>query len=311
MISDLPLPVSPVSRFRPGPNLTLDSATRARSRTFSSLSNLLLGNQGPAPTQLVCEPQVSCLARMVHDNLVQADLVHHPLPLASQRDLQHRPRFDPVLAVHVAAEAGLHLFGFDLGQEAEVPMVDAEDRDVARSRHARAGKESSVAAQRQEKVGFPHDLGHHLSLRLPLQLDGFDLPRLHRMKDAVDLVLLDTRTPNEADLHNAGLRWTNISRLPSAPVTSDGASPATVYRLAPHHSRKLSSAASIADPSLTMPPFPTWERPTWNCGLKRATTSASGAARRTAGSTFSRPMKETSITTSNPGSGSESRWRAW
>src|SRR5438477_6929862 len=69
MISDLPLPVSPVSRFRPGPNLTLDSATRARSRTLSSFSKLLFGNQGPAPTQLVCEPEVKALGRAEPDDL--------------------------------------------------------------------------------------------------------------------------------------------------------------------------------------------------------------------------------------------------
>src|SRR2546423_10784048 len=66
MISDLPLPVSPVSRFNPGPKRTVDSATRARSRTLSSLStrdHLLLGDQGPSPPQLVGQPCVEALRR--------------------------------------------------------------------------------------------------------------------------------------------------------------------------------------------------------------------------------------------------------
>src|SRR5690348_7848289 len=69
MISDLPLPVSPVSRLSPGPNLTLDSATRARSRTLSSLSKLLLGDQRAAPTKLVGEPLIEGFRRAQANDL--------------------------------------------------------------------------------------------------------------------------------------------------------------------------------------------------------------------------------------------------
>src|SRR5579864_8972619 len=66
MISDLPLPVSPVSRFSPAPKRTVDSATRARSRTLSVFSMkrpLLLRDQRPAPTELLPKPPVESLRR--------------------------------------------------------------------------------------------------------------------------------------------------------------------------------------------------------------------------------------------------------
>jgi len=62
-ISDLPLPVSPVRRLRPGPKRTRDSATSARSRTLSSLSNLFHRDERPAPTELLTEPPVEALGR--------------------------------------------------------------------------------------------------------------------------------------------------------------------------------------------------------------------------------------------------------
>src|SRR5713101_4365361 len=74
MISDLPLPVSPVRRFRPGPNRTVASATSARSRTLSSFSNLLLRHQGPAPAELLAKPLVEGLGWTEADDL-EAPLV--------------------------------------------------------------------------------------------------------------------------------------------------------------------------------------------------------------------------------------------
>src|SRR5581483_5612485 len=66
---DLPLPVSPVSRLSPGPNLTCARSTRARSRTWSSFSTSLararlgIGHQRQAPAQLVPEDVVEALRR--------------------------------------------------------------------------------------------------------------------------------------------------------------------------------------------------------------------------------------------------------
>src|SRR5437870_998984 len=160
-------------------------------------------------------------------------------------------------------------------------VVDAQDRDVPRSRHPRACQKGPVAAQRENQVGLLQEFGHHLRFGVALQLDGVDLPCPHRAKHAVDLVLLHARPSDGADLHNfSGRSWTKISRLPSAPVTSDGASALTPYPMARQDSRKRERAASIASGLRTMPPFPTSALPTSNWGLKRATTSASGAARR-------------------------------
>src|SRR5207245_1721624 len=64
-INDLPLPVSPVSRLRPGPKRTRDSATSARSRTFSSLSNppSFHGHQRAPPAELLAQPPIETLGR--------------------------------------------------------------------------------------------------------------------------------------------------------------------------------------------------------------------------------------------------------
>src|SRR5436309_8235413 len=93
MRSDLPLPVSPVRRLSPGPNRTAASATRARSRTFSSLSiALLLANQGPAPPQLVAQPLVEALRRAEPNDL-------QPLRMRSAPDHVDTHVLCPALAV--------------------------------------------------------------------------------------------------------------------------------------------------------------------------------------------------------------------
>src|SRR5258708_610440 len=73
-ISDLPLPVSPVRRLRPGPKRTRHSATRARSRTLSPLSPtasayLFLGDQRAAPAELFPEPAVELFGRAEANHL--------------------------------------------------------------------------------------------------------------------------------------------------------------------------------------------------------------------------------------------------
>src|SRR5256714_6058014 len=68
MMSDLPLPVSPVRRLRPGPKRTVASATSARSRTASSRS-ILFGDEGPAPAQLLAEAAVEALRRAEANHL--------------------------------------------------------------------------------------------------------------------------------------------------------------------------------------------------------------------------------------------------
>src|SRR5438034_304491 len=281
---------------------------------------LFLGHQRPAPTELVAHPlsahvdleaQDPRFTRVVHHNLVQADLLHQGLALASESDLQHGPFLDSVRVIEESAQAHLHFLGFDLGQEAEVTVVDSQDRDLTRSRQTGSGQKCSITAKGEDEVGVLQEFVCRLRLCVALELDGFDLPCLHRAKDIVDLVVLHARTSNEADLHaSTGCRWTKISRLPPAPARSEGASPVTSYPLAAHHSLKCMSADSTAASSRTIPPFPTCERPTSNWGLNRATTSARGAARRTAGSTFSRLINDTSATTRLTGSGNDSRSRA-
>src|SRR5438093_1589261 len=257
------------------------------------------------------EAQDPRLTRVVHHNLVQADLLHQVLALPRESDLQHGPFLDSVGMIEESAQANLHAFRFDLGQKSEVPVVDAQDRGITRSRQTGSGQKSSIAAQREDEVGALQEIVGLLHLGVALELDGVDVPCLHRAKDIVDLVVLHSRTSNEADLHAfTGCRWTKISRLPSAPARSDGASPVTSYPLAAHHSLKRKSADSTAASSRTIPPFPTCERPTSNCGLNRATTSACAAARRTPGSTFSRLINDTSATTRLTGSGNDSRSRA-
>ena len=68
--------------------------------------------------------------------------------------------------------------------------------------------------------------------------------------------------------------------------------------------------AAVAAASRTMPPRGTASRPSSNWGLKRATTSAPGATRATAGITRRREMNERSRVTRLGGSpGTDSRWR--
>src|SRR5438105_373543 len=166
---------------------------------------------------------------MVDHHLVQADLLRDVLAVSDEGDVQHRPFFDSVIAIEESLETDLHVFGLDLGQESKVTVVDPQDRDVERSCHPRPGQEGSVAAQREDEVGSLQEAGGSLGLGATLELDGFHAPLPHRVKDVADLVLLHARSAYEADLHAAaGWRWTKISWLPSAPVTSDGASPRTV-----------------------------------------------------------------------------------
>src|SRR6266550_1826295 len=257
------------------------------------------------------EPQDPRLTCVVHHNLVQADLLRQRLALVRERDLQHGPLLDSVRVIEESAQAHLHFFGFDLGQEAEVPVIDSQDRDLTRSRQTGSGQKRSIAAKGEDEVGALQEVVCRLRLGVALELDGFDVPCLHRAKDILDLVVLHARTSNETDLHAfTGCRWTKISRFPPAPASSEGASPLTPYPLAAHHSLKRMSADSTAASSRTIPPFPPCERPTSNCGLNRATTSARGAARRMAGSTFSRLINDRSATTRLTGSGNDTRSRA-
>ena len=144
----------------------------------------------PLPTHVDLEAQDASLTRMVDHDLVETDLLRQGPAFSRQRHMQHRPFLDPVGTVEKSAQAGAHLIRFDLCQEAEMAMVDAQDRDVPGSRHPRAGQKSSIAAQREDEVGLLQQLRHRVRLRVPLELDGVDLPRLHGLKHAVDLVLL-------------------------------------------------------------------------------------------------------------------------
>src|SRR5216683_3333620 len=81
-MSDFPLPVSPVRRLRPGPKRTRDSATSARSRTLSSLSNLLHRNQRSAPTELLGQPAVEALRRAEPHDLEGTRMGAAPQPVS-------------------------------------------------------------------------------------------------------------------------------------------------------------------------------------------------------------------------------------
>ena len=87
-------------------------------------------------------------------------------------------------------------------------------------------------------------------------------------------------------------RRSRAAQTPSSPTAS---------------SPTATSAARRSDASRTTPPLPTRSRPTSNCGLTSARQSKLGAAApSTAGSTFPKPMKETSITIRSGAHGSAS-----
>src|SRR5216683_1918374 len=406
-MSDFPLPVSPVRRLRPGPKRTRDSATSARSRTLSSLSNLLHRNQRSAPTELLGQPAVEalrrpephdlegtrmgaapqpvsrldratpaatvdaqlgrpanhrqsdvlagwehdrphrerewihghehevaqrrfedgpaarkrvcggprgrrdhhpvgvydpdrlaanvdlhpehpCLTRAIDDRLVEPDRRRDGLFVSGQSCLQHVALFDSVVAPEESLQARLELVRVELRQEAQASEVDAQGDDQGRAFEPAGDRAHGAVA-----IGHP----------------GLAVVRLDRLDRTRGHGLFCARRADDADLH-AGRRCRKISWLPSAPVSSEGASARTSYPWPAHHSRSRRRAASTATGSRTTPPFPTSPLPTWNWGLKRATTSASGAASRRAGSTFSNPMKETSTTMSDTGSGNDSSSRA-
>src|SRR6202165_785300 len=229
-------------------------------------------------------PQHPRFSGAVDDRLVEPDRARDVLPVSGQGRLQHVALFDSVVALEESLQARLEVGRVELRQETPTPEGDDQRRVF-------------------EAVG-DCALGT-VAIRLP----GLRFVRLDRLERARDHRFVCVRRAEDADLH-LGRRCTKISWLPSAPVSSEGASARTSYPLPAHHSRSRRRAASTASGSRTTPPFPTSPRPTWNCGLNRATTSASGAARRRAGRTFSNPMKETSTTMSETGSGNDSSSRA-
>ena len=56
------------------------------------------------------------------------------------------------LAGGEAAHAALQVVGAEAGEEAEVPEVDAEDRDRAAGEEARRAQQRAVAAQAEHRV---------------------------------------------------------------------------------------------------------------------------------------------------------------
>src|SRR5205809_1037835 len=174
MMSDLPLPVSPVRRLSPGPNRTAASATRARSRTFSSLSiALLLRNQGPAPPQLVAQPLVEALRRAEPNDL-------QPLRVGSAPDHVADPHlFGPPLAVEPHLRGAPHHAEADVltwrenngtdrerkrthRHEDEVLQGWLQDRSAAgqrvRRRPARGGDDGAVSVDQTDSLPTHVDL---------------------------------------------------------------------------------------------------------------------------------------------------------
>src|SRR5712691_8776270 len=381
-MSDFPLPVSPVRRLRPGPKRTRDSATSARSRTLSSLSNLLHRDQRPAPTELLTQPPVEalgraephdlertrmgaapqpvsgldratpattvdaqlggpandrqgdvlaggehdrphgeregihrhehavaqrrcedgpaarervcggpggrrhhhpvgvddpdrlavnidlhsehpCLTRAIDDRLVEPDRPCDVLFVSGQGCLQHVALFDSVVALEESLQARLELVRVELRQEAQASQVDAEERDAARRGEPGAGEERTVAAEGDDQGRAIEPAGDRAHGAVAIDLPGLALVRLDRFDRTRGHGVFRARRADDADLH-AGRRCRKISWLPSAPVSSEGASARTSYPLPAHHSRSRRRAASTATGSRTTPPFPTSPLPTWN-----------------------------------------------
>src|ERR1700687_2343311 len=254
-------------------------------------------------------PQHPRFSGAVDDRLVEPDRARDVLPVSGQGRLQHVALFDSVVALEESLQARLEVGRVELRQETQTPEVDTEEWNAARRGEARPGEEGTVALEGDDQRRVFEAVGDCALGTVAIRLPGLRFVRLDRLERARDHRFVCVRRAEDADLH-LGRRCTKISWLPSAPVSSEGASARTSYPLPAHHSRSRRRAASTASGSRTTPPFPTSARPTWNCGLNRATTAASGGARRRAGRTFSNPMKETSTTMSETGSGNDSSSRA-
>src|SRR5258708_30124942 len=232
---------------------------------------------------------------MIAHDLVEADRASQAAAVPEQRDLEHGAVFDAVEAVDETREAGLELVGVELGEKAEPAEVHAKDRDTPRSRQLGAREKRAVAAEREYQVGLFQESVGRVGGDVARNLDRLDAAVLDLADGMVDHRLVRAWPAHHAELHHpSGRRWTKTSRLPPAPVTSDGASPITANPLAEHQSRNRPSPASIAAGSRTMPPLPTSDRPPWTCGLTRAPTSACAGSRRAPGATFSTPLHEPS-----------------
>ena len=102
----------------------------------------------------------------------------------------------------------------------------------------------------------------------------------------------------------------SASTFPAGPGTGESSTPCTSSPCSSIQRRIPSIASRRAWGSRTTPPFPTFSRPTSNCGYTRATRSPPGSSfGSTAGSTCRSEMKLTSITTTPTGSGRSSQVR--
>src|SRR2546430_3127855 len=254
------------------------------------------------------EPDQPLLGQPLQHQLVEADRPADPAAVALQADVDQHPLLQPVVPVQEAAQGAAQVVHVDLREEPQSAQVDPQHRHVALDRQPRGGQQRAVAAQRDQQPDGPGQGGPSLAGGLP-DGDGGVLEHPPGGDETRD-VGVDVGMAEEGDHDAAGRRWSKSSRLPPAPGSADHVWPSTASPWPAHQSRNRASAAATAAWSRTMPPFPTSARPTWNCGLKRTTSSAPGAAAQMAGRTVSSPMNETSTVTSETGSGNDCRLRA-
>src|SRR5258708_29917140 len=117
------------------------------------------------------------------------------------------------------------LVRFDLSEKPETSKVDAEYWYATRRCDASAMQKRAVTAERHQQ-GCVLDMARCLGDRaVARDLDRLNPASLQRRDGAVDCGLLRARSAQDAYVHgDTGSRCTKISRLPSAPATSEGAS---------------------------------------------------------------------------------------
>src|SRR5258708_11572565 len=163
---------------------------------------------------------------MVHDHLVEADRAGHGARPAAEGHLEDRPLFDPVVAVEEPLQPLLEVLRLDLRQESKPAEVHPEQGNALWSSEPRAGEECPVAAERDHQLACLEAAIGPGRRRIAIGFDNLHAPSLQDGDGTVHDRLLGARPTKNAD-DQLGARWTNDSRLPYAPISSDAASPAT------------------------------------------------------------------------------------
>ena len=160
---------------------------------------------------------------MIDDDLVEPDGLDERAAGLHQRDLEHGPLLDAVVAGYETAEAVLQVIALQLGEKSQAAEVHPEDRDAMRRGEAGPAEEGAVTSEREHEVGS-REPGVGVAVHLG-RLDAQVLESFDRMRH---VALVGAWRVDNVDLHGlAGARWTKISRFPSAPATSDAAAALT------------------------------------------------------------------------------------